>query len=99
MLYARGGRSACGGYRSLGPEVGEIKRMFVTAGARRQGHARRLLAELERRAATQGARRMRLLTTEVLREARALYASAGYVRGRRSIEVDGRRDVWLERTL
>ena len=40
---------ACGGYRSLGPELAEIKRMFVTADARRQGHARRVLAELERR--------------------------------------------------
>ena len=98
MLYARGVPVACGGYRSLGPEVSEIKRMFVTASARHQGHARRVLAELERRAAAQGARRIRLLSTEVLREARALYASAGYVEAE-VMDVGGRRDVWLERTL
>jgi GNAT superfamily N-acetyltransferase len=98
VLYARGIPVACGGYRSLGPEVSEIKRMFVTASARHQGHARRLLAELERRAAAHGARRIRLLSTGVLTEAQALYASAGYEEAE-VMEVGGRRDVWLEKTL
>jgi GNAT superfamily N-acetyltransferase len=89
---------ACGGYRSLGPEVSEIKRMFVTASARRQGHARRVLAELERRVAAHGARRIRLLSTDVLREARALYVSAGYEEAE-VVDVGGRRDVWLEKPL
>ena len=41
---------------------------------------------------------MRLLTTEVLTEALALYESAGYaVVG--SHELAGRRDMWLERRL
>jgi GAF domain-containing protein/ribosomal protein S18 acetylase RimI-like enzyme len=98
VLYARGRPVACGGVRSLGPRLAEIKRMFVTAGARGQGHGRRLLAELERRAAAAGAQRVRLLSTEVLTEALALYESAGYaiVEAR---EVDGRRDLWLERDL
>ena len=52
--------------------------MFVTARARGRGHARALLAELERRAAAAGQRRLRLITTEVLGEARALYEAAGY---------------------
>ena len=78
VLYARGRPVGCGGVRSLGPELAEIKRMFVTADARRQGHGRRLLAELERRAAAAGAKRVRLLTTEALTEALALYESAGY---------------------
>ena len=78
VLYARGRAVGCGGVRSLGPELAEIKRMFVTADARGHGHGRRLLAELERRAAAAGATRVRLLTTEVLAEAMALYESAGY---------------------
>jgi len=98
VLYARGIPVACGGYRSLGPEVSEIKRMFVTAGARHQGHARRVLAELEWRCKEYGARRIRLLSTEVLEEARALYASAGY-REAEVMHAGGRRDVWLEKTL
>ena len=98
VLYARGVPVACGGVRSLGPELAEIKRMFVTAGARHQGHARRVLAELERRARANGALRVRLLSTEVLHEARALYAAAGYVEAE-VMDVAGRRDVWLEKTL
>jgi GAF domain-containing protein/GNAT superfamily N-acetyltransferase len=98
VLYARGVPVACGGFRSLGPEVAEIKRMFVTAGARHQGHARRVLAELERRAASHGAQRVRLLSTGVLREAQVLYASAGYAEAE-VMEVAGRRDVWLEKNL
>jgi GNAT superfamily N-acetyltransferase len=72
--------------------------MFVTESARGQGHGRHLLGELERRAAAAGARRVRLLSTEVLSEALALYESAGYavIEAR---EVDGRRDLWLERHL
>jgi GAF domain-containing protein/GNAT superfamily N-acetyltransferase len=98
VLYAHGRPVACGGVRSLGPEVAELKRMFVTAEARRQGHGRRLLAELERRAGAAGARRVRLLTTEALTEARSLYADAGYVEVD-AFEVDGRRDLWLEKHL
>jgi len=98
VLYARGRPVACGGLRSLGPELAEIKRMFVTANARGQGHARRLLAELEARAVAQGARRIRLLTTEALTEARALYAWAGYSEVEVT-EVEGRRDAWWEKPL
>jgi GNAT superfamily N-acetyltransferase len=73
--------------------------MFVTAAARGRGHGRALLAELERRARDAGYDRVRLYTTEVLHEARALYADTGY----RAIEVaavGGRaEDVWLEKRL
>jgi GNAT superfamily N-acetyltransferase len=98
VLYARGRPVACGGLRSLGPELAEIKRMFVTRDARGHGHGRRLLAELERRAAAIGATRVRLLTTEALSEALALYESAGYAVAE-AWEVEGRRDMWLERRL
>ena len=52
--------------------------MFVTARARGRGHARALLAELERLAAAAGQRRLRLITTEVLGEARAALRGRGY---------------------
>ena len=50
------------------------------------------------RAAAQGARRVRLLTTDALTEARALYASAGYAEVEVT-EADGRRDAWWEKHL
>ena len=78
VAYEDGEPVACGGLRALDAETGEIKRMFVTARARGRGHARALLAELERLAAAAGHRRLRLITTDVLSEARALYEAAGY---------------------
>jgi GAF domain-containing protein/GNAT superfamily N-acetyltransferase len=99
VLYEHGAPVACGGLRPIDPQVGEIKRMFVTAAARGHGHGRALLAELERRARAAGYERVRLYTTEVLHEARALYDAAGY----RVIDlpsVVGRaEDVWLEKRL
>ncbi len=89
---------ACGGVRRLAPGVAEIKRMFVTAPARRRGHARALLAELERLAAQDGCERVRLYTTEVLREARALYSASGY-RPVGVVAIDGRIDLWLEKAV
>ncbi|HEY6379911.1 MAG TPA: helix-turn-helix domain-containing GNAT family N-acetyltransferase [Candidatus Dormibacteraeota bacterium] len=57
----------------------EIKRMWVTESARGLGVGRRLLNELEARAAGHGARAVRLETNETLAEAISLYRSAGYV--------------------
>jgi GNAT superfamily N-acetyltransferase len=97
--YEDGAAVCCGGLRPL-PEdgVGEIKRMFVTAAARRRGHGRALLAELERLAAANGCRHLRLFTTEVLVEARALYESAGY-RVVGTVPDGERTDIWLEKAL
>jgi GNAT superfamily N-acetyltransferase len=78
VAYDGGEPVACGGLRAIDDETGEIKRMFVTSRARGRGHARALLAELARRAAVAGQRRLRLITTEVLREARRLYEASGY---------------------
>jgi GNAT superfamily N-acetyltransferase len=93
VLYEDGEPVACGGLRG-----DEIKRMFVTARARGRGHGRRLLHALETVAAEAGHRRLRLLTTESLVEARALYASAGYFEASRFV-IDGRTDYWLEKDL
>jgi GNAT superfamily N-acetyltransferase len=56
----------------------DIKRMWVAAAARGLGLGRRLLAELEARAAGHGAGVVRLETNRALAEAIALYRSAGY---------------------
>lgn len=72
-----------GGWRRIDlgdgvPSV-EIKRMYVAESARRRGISRRLLGELETRAAAAGAVRMVLETGEMQPEAIALYESSGYV--------------------
>jgi len=71
---------ACGGLRTLdGPgRVGEVKRMYVVPAARRRGHARRLLAELEACARELGHARVRLDTNAAQPEALELYAACGY---------------------
>jgi DNA-binding MarR family transcriptional regulator/GNAT superfamily N-acetyltransferase len=57
----------------------EIKRMWVADAARGLGIGRRLLVDMERRAAEHGARAVRLDTNRHLTEAIAMYRSAGYV--------------------
>jgi GNAT superfamily N-acetyltransferase len=89
----------CGGLRVLEPGVGEIKRMFVSAGARGAGHGRRLLRELERRAAEARMGSVRLLTTEVLGEARGLYEAEGYREIDRVQRPGEPPEIWLEKTL
>ena len=69
---------ACGGLRTLAPGLGEIKRMYVAPSARRRGHARRLLAELETCARELGHERLRLDTNAAQPEALQLYAATGY---------------------
>ena len=59
-------------------ETAELKRMWVASSARGLGVGRRLLAELERRAADHGSRAVRLDTNATLTEAIAMYRSAGY---------------------
>jgi GNAT superfamily N-acetyltransferase len=69
---------ACGGLRTLAPGLGEIKRMYVVPGARRRGHARRLLGALEDAASEAGLTRLRLDTNAQQPEALLLYAACGY---------------------
>ena len=58
--------------------IAEVKRMWVSPGARGLGLGRRLLAELEGQAAGHGARVLRLETNRNLTEAIAMYRAAGY---------------------
>src|SRR5580704_1557573 len=60
-------------------EPSEVKRMWVAESARGAGIARRLLAELEADAVASGATTARLETNGALKEAIAMYRSAGYV--------------------
>ena len=97
--YADGAAVCCGGLRPLADTgVGEIKRMFVSGAARGRGYGRALLVALERLAAESGYTSLRLFTTEVLVEARALYESAGY-RVVGTVRDGDRTDLWLEKTL
>ena len=98
VIYEDGEPVACGGLRALDGDTGEIKRMFVTAAARRRGHARRLLSELEGIARDAGQTRIRLLTTELLPEAIELYRRTGYAIVSSHVE-DGHQDYWMEKPL
>jgi DNA-binding MarR family transcriptional regulator/GNAT superfamily N-acetyltransferase len=69
----------CGALKFHDAAPTEIKRMWIAASARGLGIGRRLLEELERRAADRGSRVVRLETNQTLTEAIAMYRSAGYV--------------------
>ena len=81
------GPVAMGGWR-LRPDLderfeartAEVKRMYVTARARRRGISRLVLAELEATAAAAGVGMLVLETGIVQRDAIALYTSSGYTR-------------------
>jgi DNA-binding MarR family transcriptional regulator len=68
----------CGALKFHGDEPAELKRMWVAESVRGLGVGRRLLSELENRAAAAGARAVRLETNKTLTEAIGLYRSAGY---------------------
>lgn len=99
VAYADGRAVGCGGLCSPASGVGEVKRLFVVADARGHGYGRALLRELERRAAGFGLRTMRMVTAELLDEARALYEADGYAIVRRIELVDGPVELELEKAL
>jgi GNAT superfamily N-acetyltransferase len=100
VAYDAGGAPVgCGGLRTLAPGVGEIKRMFVVERARGTGLGRRLLRELERRAAACGHGCVRVVTTEVLREAIALYDAEGYRVLGRTERAGEPVEIWMEKAL
>ena len=70
----------CAALRTIGEEVGEIRRMYVAPRARGRGVGRRLLGSVEAAARERGHRLVRLDTSEELHEAHALYESCGYLR-------------------
>ncbi len=76
---AQGQAQACGAV-VLGPEHGEIKRMYVRPSARGQGVARQILAVLERAALARNCHHLLLETGPYQPEALALYAREGFAR-------------------
>ena len=88
----------CGAMTFLPQGVAYIKRMWVAQTVRGLGLGRRLLAELEERARSAGVCRLQLETKDVLREAIALYTSAGY-REVPPFNDEPYADHWFEKTL
>jgi GNAT superfamily N-acetyltransferase len=81
FLIARdddGSPIGCGGLRSLGEPVVEIKRMYVRPEARRRGLGGAILEALEREALRLGFKVVRLETGPLQPDAIGLYARAGY---------------------
>jgi putative acetyltransferase len=70
----------CGAFRPMEQTVAEIKRMFVAPDFRRRGYGQAILADLERRAAEAGYRRVRLETGDGQPESIRLYERCGYRR-------------------
>ncbi len=88
----------CGALKFHGTRPAELKRMWVSTSARGLGVGRRLLTELERRAAEHGASIIRLETNKSLVEAISMYRSAGY----REVEAfndESYADHWFEKRL
>jgi DNA-binding MarR family transcriptional regulator/GNAT superfamily N-acetyltransferase len=71
---------ACGGVQSIGPDVDEVKRMWVDPAWRGAGLGSRLLRHLEDVARVRGCGVVRLDTNGTLDEAIAMYDRAGYRR-------------------
>lgn len=78
VVYEDGRPVAGGGVKRFADGIAEVKRMYVVPGARRRGHARRLLAALEDTARGLGYELARLDTGAKQPHARTLYESAGY---------------------
>ena len=98
LATLRGEAVGCGALKLHGSAGADLKRMWVARSARGLGLGRRLLGELERRAAAAGAEVLRLETNRSLTEAIALYRSAGY----REVEPfndEPYADHWFEKDL
>src|SRR4051812_30385434 len=80
VFLLAGGPPVAGGAsrRHTAPGTAEVKRMWTAAAHRRRGLARRVLTELEDRAAARGYNRMYLTTGPRQPEAKALYLAAGW---------------------
>lgn len=88
----------CGGLKFHGDEPTELKRMWVASSARGLGVGRRLLGELERRAAEHGSHTIRLDSNGALTEAIAMYRSAGYQQVD-AFNAEPYADHWFEKRL
>lgn len=79
IVYEGAEPAACGGFKRLGADDAEVKRMFVVPASRGVGLGGVLLDALEARARAVGYVRFRLDTGDAQPEALRLYRSHGYV--------------------
>ena len=99
MLARFSGQPAgCGALMTLGPGVGEIKRMWVDRLHRGLGIGARLLEALEERARSLGHRTVVLDTNRSLDEAKAMYRAHGYLETARYND-NPYADHWFEKKL
>jgi GNAT superfamily N-acetyltransferase len=82
VAYVDGEPAGCGAWRSHNDtdDVAEVKRVYVAAGARGKGVARRIMAAVEEDARAHGRKRIVLETGTGQPEAIALYERLGYQR-------------------
>jgi putative acetyltransferase len=80
LAWREGVAVGCGALRRIDAHTGELRRMFVTRSARREGVARALLARLEADALALGYRRLVLETGVRQKPAMALYRASGWRR-------------------
>ncbi|MFF5970669.1 GNAT family N-acetyltransferase [Streptomyces sp. NPDC012769] len=78
LLLERGQAVAGGAFRRYDATTAELKRIWTHSAHRRRGHARQVVAELEREATRRGYRRIYLTTGPRQPEARNLYLATGY---------------------
>lgn len=88
----------CGALKFHARAPTELKRMWVSPVVRGLGVGRALLGALERRAADHGTRTVRLETNKSLKEAIAMYRSAGY-REVRAFNDEHYADHWFEKRV
>jgi GNAT superfamily N-acetyltransferase len=80
IAYAQSGAVAMGAHYPMDGRCSEVRRMFTSASARRQGVGRAILAAVEQHARRQGFSELRLETGNRQGPAIALYEAAGYRR-------------------
>lgn len=78
VMRLHGEPVGCGGFKPEESGAAYIKRMWISRNARGLGLGRRMLHELEVRAAALGYQTIRLETEKTLTEAKQLYRSSGY---------------------
>jgi DNA-binding MarR family transcriptional regulator/GNAT superfamily N-acetyltransferase len=98
VAYLRDAPVGCGALKHFPGGASDLKRMWVAESARGLGIGRRLLLELEARAAERGSRVVRMETNRALVEAIALYESAGYVEVA-AFNDEPFADHWFEKAL
>lgn len=98
VAYEDGVPVGCAALRAFEPGIGEIRHVWVAAGARGLGLGRALLARLEGEAARRGFEVIRLGTHRTLTEAIQMYRTGGYTEIPQYGQ-DTHTDHWFEKRL